>query len=295
MILEAESPLRQRREQLTRPRLGSIEDFLHDHVELLQAKVRDQSAQPLGTDVVGVALREKVPADFFRQAHITQQDTKNVGLELSVANNLHRQDPDSFRKRILHALHRLRSRMRAADVDVMGGVDDIADKVCADKDRRDEIEVREMRATEIGVVGAEGVAGLQSLRRDVFQYILDRIRHGAKMARREIALRDQTTLTIKKAGREVVPLPHRLRECGPAQRAAHLVGDRYQAVPDDGQRDRIDTADVSGDAVHIAPPIVIMRLPDGVTDTTSPGRTTVVDSRSSTKPGPSNRCCGPSA
>ena len=143
-------------------------------------------------------------------------------------------------ERVAHALHRFGAGLRAAHIDMVGGVDRIAQQGVALEDRRDQEDVGEMPAAEIGIVGGQHVAGPQRFGRDVAQDVLHDVGHRAEMAGREVALRDQPRLAIEQAGGEILALPHRFGECGAAERAAHLVGDRDQAVPDDGQGDRVD-------------------------------------------------------
>ena len=122
-VVEAVDAVRDRRDQLARSPLRAREQFLDGAEHGVPPPLAIERAQPLGADVIGVALRAQVAAHLFRDAHIAENDPQQILVELALADELHRQDADAFLIGFGDALHRLRARRRAADIDVMRGVD----------------------------------------------------------------------------------------------------------------------------------------------------------------------------
>ena len=287
LVFEAVGALRQLADQLPPARFRPGEDVLDRVLDQCLAIIGVEPAKALGPDMVSVALGHQVTAHLFGDAYVAQDHAEQVGFEFPAAHQPDRQHPQPFRKGIAHALHGFRPGLRAAHVDMVRGRHRVAEQRLALEHRRHQEHVGEVPAAQIRVVGGEHVAGPQRLGRHVFQHAPDHIRHGAEMAGGEVALRDQPPTAVEQAGREILAFPHRFRERSAAQRSAHLVGDGDQAVPDDGKRDGIDL--LSGHRGHAPALMSMIRFPAALTETTSPGRTTVVASRSSTRAGPAIR------
>src|SRR5262249_11896000 len=107
---------------------------------------------------------------------------------------------------------------------------------------------------------------------------------------REVALRDHLPVPVKYRRREIVAFADGFRESRPAHRRSHLLGDRDQAFPEHRQGNGVNRLRRGGLRFHDShhrPPISIIKCPFPPTVALSPGRTTVVASRSSMSAGPS--------
>jgi hypothetical protein len=96
-------------------------------------------------------------------------------------------------------------------------------------------------------------------------------------------LRHQAAGRVEDADREVVALADRLGERRGPDRDADLLGGGDEAVPDAGQRDRIDGAHRAASPARSSETV---RVSHSSTPAVQRGGTTVVDSRSSTIAGP---------
>jgi hypothetical protein len=119
----------------------------------------------------------------------------------------------------------LRAWRRAAHVDLMRRARHEADHATTEEHRHDLVGVGEMAGANEAVVDQDRVAGLEGLAREILQYRLCHSRHGAEMARTEVALRDHDGIGIEHRSGEIVAFAHALREGRVPQRDAQFVGD----------------------------------------------------------------------
>ena len=109
----------------------------------------------------------KIARDLLRHAHVREDHALEVLVVPPLAHEPDGHDAEPLLERFAHSVHALRARRRAADVDVMGGVDDEADDAVADEHRARHEAVGEVAGAEEGVVEEHRVAGLQRLVREV--------------------------------------------------------------------------------------------------------------------------------
>ena len=104
--------------------------------------------------------------------------------------------------------------------------------------RRDDCDVRQVRAASGGVVGDEYLAGLRGgMRREDGAH---RLPHGAQMYRNVGRVGDETALPVEHRAGEVEAVADVGAHCGPLQHHPHLLGDRLELVVEHLEQDRID-------------------------------------------------------
>ena len=126
-VLEAVAAVGDRADQLAHALLGAVEDLVDGAVDQIEAVLLVELGHALGADEVGVALGRQVAAQDLRQAHVAENQPQHVLVELAAAHDAHGQDAQALLEALGDALHALRAGRRAADVDVMRGVDEVAD------------------------------------------------------------------------------------------------------------------------------------------------------------------------
>ena len=126
-VLEAVAAVGNGADQLAHALLGAVEDLVDGAVDQLEAVLLVELRQALGADEVGVALGGEVAAQDLGQPHVAEDQAQDVLVELAVAHDAHGQDAQALLEALGDALHALRAGRRAADVDVVRGVDQVAD------------------------------------------------------------------------------------------------------------------------------------------------------------------------
>src|SRR6185437_9810322 len=295
-ILERVCSIRNAQQQLSRSIFRMVENGVHHGVHRLSTLLREHGTQPPGANIVGVVLSTQVTSQLFRQAHIAHNDAHEMFVELALADQLHRKNTNSLGKRVLGALNALRARHHSAHIDMMRRIDNVTDELAGlVEDRLHEEKIGKVPCSECGVVGDNRVTGFKLILRHIGEHILDGEGHRSEMAGREVALCDHLSVPVEYRGREIIPLTDCLREGCPTHRGPHLLGDRDQAFPEHRQCNRVNRLRHGGfllDSGHHRPPISIMRCPFLPIVALSPGRITVVASRSSMSAGPSTNSPG---
>ena len=107
--------------------LRAVEDLVHRAVHQVEAVLLVELRHALRADEIGVALGGEVAAQDVGQAHVAEDQAQDVLVELSPAQDAHGQDAQAFLEALGDALHALGAGRGAADVDVVRGVDEVAD------------------------------------------------------------------------------------------------------------------------------------------------------------------------
>ena len=150
----------------------------------------------------------------------------------------------------------------------------------ADKYRRDQRQVGQMRSARERIVQRCDVAALEIEVRDCRAH---RQRSRAEMHRNVRGLRDQLAARVENRAGKIVPLLDVGRERRLPEHHAHLVGDRGEAIVHHGQRDRIEFHRAASSC----------RLPKSSTRKVNSGATYAVELNSTTTIGPRMRAPAP--
>ena len=241
-VIEAVDAIGNGRDQLARALLRSRQELLDGTVHSRASLRAVEGAQALGADMIGIALRAQVAAHLLRNPDIAKDDAQQVLIELAFADEPHGQNAEALLKSLGDPLHGLRTWRGTSDVDVVRRVDDVSEQPPLLENRHHHVEIGIVAPSEIGIVGDDGVSRVELIERNVGKDVLDHVGHGAEMARRVVALGDQSRRRVEYAGGEILALANSLGERGAPQRSAHLLGDRDQRIPDERERDRVDLA-----------------------------------------------------
>ena len=116
--------------------------------------------------------------------------------------------------------HRHGARRFTADVGMMRAVGDKADDDITNKDRRDNRDIRQMGATEVGVINHQHICRAPGS-------LADQISHGKRhtpeMHGDVRCLADQLAILTKERAGEIQPVFDIRRKSSPAQYDAHLI------------------------------------------------------------------------
>ena len=174
------------------------------------------------------------------------------------------------------------ARRDAAEIGMVRDVADEPDKLAVVKRRRNGVEIHDVLAAAIGIVGDDHVA-----RREVFRSKgFDQLTHGdleaGEQARRVMRLRDRLPRRIGDHAGDVLDLGDDGRASGAHQRVAHLVGDLLERVADHLHGD--------DDRSWQRSTVSTNRPRSGATSAVTPGGMSVAEVASSTTAGPAASC-----
>jgi hypothetical protein len=194
-------------------------------------------------DVTGRKLGAQVALAFFGSTNIVEQQLLYIAIDGTGTNDFHRGNAKTFLVNFATRTHG--SGEGAADVGVMGAGRDEkmrrgrtpgAGCALADEDRRDDGDVRQVRAAAEGIVEHGDVAGVQ---RKLGNRGAHRHGHGAEMHRHVIAHGQGVAGGIEERAGVIATLLDVGRERGAAQGRAHLFGDGVEEMAEDLEFDGI--------------------------------------------------------
>jgi hypothetical protein len=145
------------------------------------------------------------------------------------------------------ARHPDAARSAPAHVHVMRDVGHVAQQHAVVEDRRDERDVVEVDAAQVGIVDQDAVARRQPLWTVRADGARHDVRERAEMRRLREGLGDRAQLAVEEGAREIATRLDVGGVGGAPQRGPHLLGDGEQRVADDLEADRIG---VGGQRAH---------------------------------------------
>ncbi len=122
----------------------------------------------------------------------------------------------------------LRAGRGPADVDVVGDRARVADQPAAHVNRGEDLEVGQVRAAQVGVVGQRGVARPE--RAEGVEHPGERELHQPELGRDHLRVGDHPTASVEEPAREVEHLADDRRERRPVLDDGHLLGDAVKRV-----------------------------------------------------------------
>ncbi len=140
-------------------------------------------------------------------------------------------------------------RRTTADVDVVGQVRDVAEKLAVVEHRRDHGDVVEVNPAAVGIVGNEHVAGLEAFRAVGPNRLRNDLDHRPEVDRLSEGLRGNLQSPIEERAGEVRPGLDVRRVGASPERQCHLLRRRGQRVARDLKGDRIEPGGVGHDGM----------------------------------------------
>ena len=206
---------------------------------VVDAVTLEQLQNTFGADVVRRELRVQVADALGGRARVEQDDVNHVPVQFPLAHDAHRRNAYAF---LVDALaHRgFRAGHHAADVGVVRDVGDEGHDLLADEDRRDDIDVRQMRAAAVvRIVGDELVTRQDLVERIALENFIDRADHRTQVYGHALRQRDHLALRVEYRGRAIGAFLDVRRERGAHQGRAHFLGSRQQIARDNFRLDRV--------------------------------------------------------
>ena len=157
------------------------------------------------------------------------------------------------------------------------------DELAVVEDRPEEHVLRHVAAAAERVVVDHDVARLERGGAELVEHAANRLADRAEVRGVEAALGDHPALAVEESAREVARLAEDRRVGGAHHVRAHLLGDLHELVADHAHRHAVDALRRAVPATR-APES--RRMPSASTRSAWPGRTSVVESGSSTTAGP---------
>jgi len=192
----------------------------------------------LGAEAVGRGLGPEVAGDLAGAAEVGADQREDVGIDLTALHEADGRDDEPLL--IDLARHADAAGRAAAHVHVVRDVGDVAEQRPVVEDRRDERDVVQVHAAEIGIVDEDAVArrqplgavGLDGARHDVGQR--------AQVGGLGEGLGDGAQAGVEERAGEVAARLDVGGVGGPPQRGAHLLGDGQERVADHLEADGVD-------------------------------------------------------
>ena len=132
------------------------------------------------------------------------------------------------------------ARIRAADVEHVGGHGREADQLALPQDRHRDGDVRRVRGAQVGVVVDDHVTLLELLLLDALEEPADVPGQRADVHRRRLRLAQLAPVGVEEARAEVLGLADDRAVAHAEQDARHLLGDGVERAAEHAQRDRVD-------------------------------------------------------
>ena len=197
----------------------------------------DGLAQSRVGDAVGGNLRREIAFALVRSSDIRQQQREHVFDDPAATRQPDRRQDQSFLIQL--ARHGHRARAHATHVGMVRAIRHEEGRLpfAPEKHGRDERDVRQMRSAPERIVQHHDIARLHDEGVDGRP---NRQRHGAEVNGHVIALGDRLAPCVIHRARIIEPLLDVRREARPAQRHAHLLGDREIEVLEDFEVDGMD-------------------------------------------------------
>ena len=236
--LGAERSVGEFRERRARTTLGVAQQLLEVVSQRRGAVLGDERLDALGAEPVGRRLGPEVSGDLTRAPEVGADQREDVGIDLAALHEAHGRDDEPLLVDL--ARHADAARRAAAHVDMVGDVGHVTEQHALVEDRRDECDVVQVHAAQIGIVDQDAVTRRQPLGPVGADGARHDVGERAQVRRLGEGLGDRAQLPVEERAREVAP---RLDVGGVGrapQRGAHLLGDGEQRVADDLEADGID-------------------------------------------------------
>jgi hypothetical protein len=222
-----------------RPRLllGCIQNGLDRRLDHWRAEFGKQPRQPALAEMRSTNHCCEIAAKLAWVTNVQRQQVKQIVAQPASFVQLDRGNAQSLLKN-LGGAGIVAAIGGAADVALVRAHDRPQQPPLAIEDRHERGQVRQMAAAMIGIVEQNNVAGP-----DVLEPRLDGERRPgqrADMHRDMIGLRDQATLCVANAQREIAAGIEDLRIGGAKHGFAHFLHDRAETMLNNGSRDGID-------------------------------------------------------
>ena len=197
---------------------------------------RGQAPHP---DGAGRDLRHQIALERVGDAHIAPQDLEQRVVEPVALAQLEGRQADALLEH-LGGIGRHRARRHAAHVLVVRHGGGERQRPAAREHRRDDGDVRQVRAAEVGVVHAVDIALLHAFERELDEDAGNARDERGQVDRYRHRLRQGLALQREQAGGGIQALLHDRRERAAQQRQLHLVGDAVELVAHHLHGDRIE-------------------------------------------------------
>ncbi len=206
--------------------------------ELRAAVLARQGGEPARRRSGWRPLREQIGLALARHAHVRQEEVQHGTHQGSAFHDSNGRDPEALAVDVGGGSHR--ARLRTPHVRVVRTVRAVEVRARGSREvhRRDQGDVRQVRAARVGIVQQHDVPGthLDPLDRGL-------VAHGgrAQMHRLVRGLADHAPVAVEQRAGEVAPLLDVGRERRALQRGAHLLRDGREQVVEDLESKRIES------------------------------------------------------
>ena len=222
-------------------RLRRGRGFVHAGAQRVRAVAVDELDHAVAPDLERRGLRAQVAHGDVGQPDVAGDEVEQALVELAPLEELDRRDAQP----LLVDLHRITGvapRAHAADVEVVSQRAADGDERPAMEDRQEGLDVGEVLAALVGVVGDDDVAFFPLCDGNrLVQCGAQRAAHRVQMDGDAARLRDDSPIEVEDRGGVVEHLPDDGGVGGAENRRRHLLGDTHQRVVHDLEGHGIDS------------------------------------------------------